>query len=149
MLRLLYYGCDAVLANSGREPFGLVGLEAMAAGGTAFTGNTGEEYVSHLRNAIVLETDDPGEAAWYVDYLEQHPDDRDRMREAARETAEHYIWDRVVENLLAKVAYLAPHQSEGPASSAPPLEWEEPGAEDGPELPIDLLLDIGPNPHAA
>jgi glycosyltransferase involved in cell wall biosynthesis len=107
MLRFFYHSCDAVLANSGREPFGLVGLEAMAAGGTVFTGNTGEEYVSHLQNAIVLDTDDPREAAWYMQYLEQHPGEDERMREAARETAERYIWDRVIENLLTKVSYLA------------------------------------------
>src|SRR5207253_1602316 len=34
----------AVLANSRHEPFGLVGLEAMAAGGVAMVGATGEEY---------------------------------------------------------------------------------------------------------
>lgn len=33
MLRPFYAAADAVLANSGHEPFGLVGLEAMAAGG--------------------------------------------------------------------------------------------------------------------
>jgi len=107
MLRLLYHNSDAVLANSGREPFGLVGLEAMAAGGSVFTGNTGEEYVSHLQNAIVLDTDDPREAAWYVEYLWQNPDEDGRMREAARETAEHYVWDRMIENLLTKVRFLA------------------------------------------
>jgi glycosyltransferase involved in cell wall biosynthesis len=48
MLRLLYHIADGVLANWGHEPFGLVGLEAMAAGGTAYTGHTGEEYVSHF-----------------------------------------------------------------------------------------------------
>ncbi len=37
----LYGACDAVLANSGHEPFGLVGLEVMAAGGIAVTGPTG------------------------------------------------------------------------------------------------------------
>jgi len=31
----LYAAADAVLANSGKEPFGLVGLEVMAAGGIA------------------------------------------------------------------------------------------------------------------
>jgi glycosyltransferase involved in cell wall biosynthesis len=107
MLRLFYHNCDAVLANSGREPFGLVGLEAMAAGGTVFTGNTGEEYVNHLRNAIVLDTDDPREAAWYMHYLQQHPGEDERMREAARQTAETYVWDRIIENLLTKVEYLA------------------------------------------
>jgi glycosyltransferase involved in cell wall biosynthesis len=33
--RILFRGAGAVLANSGHEPFGLVGLEAMAVGGLA------------------------------------------------------------------------------------------------------------------
>jgi len=140
MLQLLYRSCDAVLANSGREPFGLVGLEAMAAGGTAFTGNTGEEYVRHLENAIVLETDDPREAAWYVDYLEEHAEERDRMRDAARETAARYVWDRVVENLLGKVEYLARHQDRSTSASSRGEAYEEPFADDGP--PEDALLPL-------
>ena len=57
----MYYtvlSADAVLANSGHEPFGLVGLEVMAAGGIAFTGSTGEDYVLSFENAIALETED-------------------------------------------------------------------------------------------
>src|SRR5512146_2296821 len=38
LARTLYAASDGVLANSVSEPFGLVGLEAMAAGGVAFTG---------------------------------------------------------------------------------------------------------------
>src|SRR5216683_2238373 len=58
MLGVIYPACDAVLANSGHEPFGLVGLEVMAAGGLAVTGATGEDYADAYRNALVLETDD-------------------------------------------------------------------------------------------
>jgi len=54
-------GSTAVLANSGHEPFGLVGLEAMAAGGVAMVGATGEGYARPYGNAIVVETDDPAE----------------------------------------------------------------------------------------
>src|SRR5262249_20468424 len=61
VLSAFYRASDGVLANSGREPFGLVGLEVMASGGVAFTGATGEEYARPFRNAIVLETDDPKE----------------------------------------------------------------------------------------
>jgi glycosyltransferase involved in cell wall biosynthesis len=57
--RVLFRGSAAVLANSGREPFGLVGLETMAAGGVACTGSTGEDYVVPGQNALVLETVDP------------------------------------------------------------------------------------------
>ena len=63
LLKVLYRSADAVLANSGHEPFGLVGLETMAAGGIAFTGSTGEDYAIHDRNAMVMETADPKEIA--------------------------------------------------------------------------------------
>src|SRR5690606_11805595 len=54
--RLLVRGSAAGLANSGRERFGLVGLEAMAAGGLACTGCTGEDYALPGQNALVPET---------------------------------------------------------------------------------------------
>lgn len=38
--RLLFRSASTVLANSSHEPFGLVGLEAMAAGGIACTGSS-------------------------------------------------------------------------------------------------------------
>jgi glycosyltransferase involved in cell wall biosynthesis len=53
--RLLFRAASAVLANSGREPFGLVGLEAMAVGGIACTGCSGEDY-AFGRNALVMQT---------------------------------------------------------------------------------------------
>ena len=106
-LRVLYRAADCVLANSGREPFGLVGLEAMAAGGTAFTGNTGEEYARHLDNAVVLDTADPAEAAWYVSYLSDHPREHQRLRAKARVTARQFAWDRVLDQLLARAEALA------------------------------------------
>jgi len=109
-LRVLYRAADGVLANSGREPFGLVGLEAMAAGGTAFTGNTGEEYARHLENAVVLDTADPAEAAWYVAYLADRPNEQERLRTEARATARLFTWDRVLEQLLARIRVLAAAQ---------------------------------------
>ena len=110
-LRLLYRAADGVLANSGREPFGLVGLETMAAGGTAFTGNTGEEYARHLENAVVLDTADPAEAAWYVSYLADRPDEQERLRTEGRATARLFTWDRVLDQLLARVRVLAAAQN--------------------------------------
>src|SRR5262249_11576034 len=54
-VRTCYAAADATLANSGHEPFGLVGLEAMAAGGVAFTGPTGEDYAVSSENAVALD----------------------------------------------------------------------------------------------
>jgi glycosyltransferase involved in cell wall biosynthesis len=106
-LRVLYRAADGVLANSGREPFGLVVLEAMAAGGMAFTGNTGEEYARHLENAVVLDTADPAEAAWYVAYLDDRPREQQRLRTGARQTARRFAWECVLEQLLARAQVLA------------------------------------------
>jgi glycosyltransferase involved in cell wall biosynthesis len=114
-LRVLYRAVDGVLANSGREPFGLVGLEAMAAGGTAFTGNTGEEYAHHMESAVVLDTTDPSEAAWYVSCLAEHPKVQQRLRARARVTARHFSWDRVLAQLKARVQVLAASQPGGAA----------------------------------
>jgi glycosyltransferase involved in cell wall biosynthesis len=110
-LRVVYRASDAVLANSGHEPFGLVGLETMAAGGIAFTGNTGEDYVLPFHNAIVLETSDPGEIEGYVMYLEAYPTLKENMRKAARATAGLFTWGVSVDNLLQKLKYRARIQS--------------------------------------
>jgi len=98
--RVLFRGSAAVLANSGREPFGLVGLETMAAGGVACTGATGEDYVVAGQNALVLETTDPWEFVTLFRELRASPS-RDRaLRRAGRATAERYSWAHIVRRLL-------------------------------------------------
>jgi glycosyltransferase involved in cell wall biosynthesis len=106
-LRTIYRASDAVLANSGHEPFGLVGLEAMAAGGIAFTGSTGEDYAMHLQNSVVLDTADPQEIETYIAYFVARPDESERIRHAARETARLFTWERVVTNLIHKLEHQA------------------------------------------
>jgi glycosyltransferase involved in cell wall biosynthesis len=107
LLKFVYHTCDAVLANSGHEPFGLVGLETMAAGGIAFTGSTGEDYAIPYRNAMVMETADPKEIETYISYLDQHPEEKRRMRQAGRGTAGQYVWEKVIKNLIRKLEYQA------------------------------------------
>lgn len=102
-LRLLYRASDAVLANGGWEPFGLVGLEAMASGGIAFTGATGEDYAIHKRNCLVQETGDSWEIVSNLLYLRDHPEEEGSMRRAARRSARSFTWERAVENLVGKV----------------------------------------------
>ncbi|HEX9016933.1 MAG TPA: glycosyltransferase [Chloroflexota bacterium] len=109
-VRVMYRAADAVLANSGHEPFGLVGLEVMGAGGVAFTGSTGEDYAIPFDNAVVLDTSDPGEIVGYVAHLRFHTHEADLIRERARHTAETFLWDRVIENLTAKLEYVARNQ---------------------------------------
>jgi glycosyltransferase involved in cell wall biosynthesis len=107
LLKFVYHTSDAVLANSGHEPFGLVGLETMAAGGIAFTGSTGEDYAIPYRNAIVMETADPKEIESYITYLDKHPDEKHHIRRAGRGTAKQYVWEKVIKNLVRKLEYQA------------------------------------------
>jgi glycosyltransferase involved in cell wall biosynthesis len=104
LARSLYAAADGVLANSVSEPFGLVGLEAMAAGGVAYTGGTGEDYAITGRNAVVLQTLDPREIVERYDDLSSSPERTARLRREARKTARQYEWSLVVEKLLATIA---------------------------------------------
>ena len=107
VLQSLYAAADIVLANSGMEPFGLVGLEAMAAGAIVMTGSTGEDYARPLQNAIVLETDDAGEIARYWHQIKGRPELLARIRHNARATAAEYVWPAVIEVLMHRLDYLA------------------------------------------
>jgi glycosyltransferase involved in cell wall biosynthesis len=100
----------AVLANSGHEPFGLVGLEAMAAGGVALVGATGEEYARPYGNAIVIETDDPSEVSSALSGLVAQPALADRLRGAARRDAADFAWPLVVDGLIERLRFVCQRQ---------------------------------------
>ncbi len=110
-VRICYTASDAVLANSGHEPFGLVGLEVMAAGGVAFTGATGEDYVVSFENAVAVESDDPDEIVGYLYHLSHHPEDSEKIRKTGFVSAKQFTWEAVFENLAGKIEYLARKQS--------------------------------------
>jgi glycosyltransferase involved in cell wall biosynthesis len=99
-LKLLYKVSDAVLANSTVEPFGLVGLETMAAGGIAAVGATGEEYATNGYDAISLQTDDVREFVRYVARLKNYGGAQRAMRSEARKSAARYTWRAVIERAL-------------------------------------------------
>jgi glycosyltransferase involved in cell wall biosynthesis len=102
-LAVMYRAADAVLANSGHEPFGIVGLEAMAAGGIVFTGSTGEDYSIPFVNSFMIETADPVEIVSHIMYLRNYPQQMRYMRNSARSTARYYTWEAAVQNLIGKL----------------------------------------------
>jgi glycosyltransferase involved in cell wall biosynthesis len=118
LARTLYAAADGVLANSVSEPFGLVGLEAMAAGGVAYTGGTGEDYAVTGRNAVVLETLDPQEIVDRWDDLSTSTDRVARMRREARKTAREYAWPTVARKLLNALTQQAKRQRGAPPGVA-------------------------------
>jgi glycosyltransferase involved in cell wall biosynthesis len=106
----VYAAATAVLANSGHEPFGLVGLEAMAAGGVALVGATGEEYARSYANAIVVESDDGAEVAAALRGLVERPELGRRLRTAARADAREFTWPLILDGLLERLRYVCQHQ---------------------------------------
>lgn len=100
-LRSLYAAADGVLANSEKEPFGLVGLEVMGAGGIAFVGRTGEDYAVPYGNSIVVQTDDPRELMTHLTALGARPALGERIRADGRRTAERYVWPRILDGVEA------------------------------------------------
>jgi glycosyltransferase involved in cell wall biosynthesis len=119
LLRVIYAACDAVLANSGREPFGLVGLEVMAAGGLAVTGSTGEDYAEPYRNALVLETNDPVELVTQLVLLKERPKLAASIRRRGRTTARYYVWEKIIDQLLLRVEFAGALQAVKPPPAQP------------------------------
>ncbi|UCF20280.1 MAG: glycosyltransferase [Gemmatimonadota bacterium] len=115
--RLLFRGSAAVLANSGREPFGLVGLETMAANGIACVGGTGEDYAVPGWNALLLQTNDPREFLGLFQRLLANPDENRAIRTRAGATARRYTWNQIIRrDLLPRLYSLV---SDGQAFPAP------------------------------
>lgn len=100
-LRALYGAADGVLANSEKEPFGLVGLEVMGAGGIAFVGRTGEDYAIPYGNSVVVQSDDPRELLTHLAALGARPELGERIRADGQTTAKRYVWPRMLDAMEA------------------------------------------------
>jgi hypothetical protein len=111
ILHVFYAAVDFVLANSKHEPFGLVGLEAMAAGGVVLTGPTGETYSSDGEGAVALDTEQAGELVLTVRSLSGLSEKAQAIRQAAPYVAARYTWENVVEILFEKINLAAYHQN--------------------------------------
>ena len=96
-LRALYASADGVLANSEKEPFGLVGLEVMACGGIAYVGRTGEDYAVPFGNAVVMQSDDPRELITAHLTMRSRPELLTTLRAEGRATAKRFAWPRILE----------------------------------------------------
>jgi len=100
-LRALYAAADGVLANSEKEPFGLVGLEVMACGGIAYVGRTGEDYAVPFGNSVVVQSDDPRELMTAHQTLRDDPKLAQALRADGLVTARRFAWPRILEGYEA------------------------------------------------
>ena len=55
----------------------------------------------------MLESDDPAEIVSYVNLLDTQPELAQEIRTGGHLTAQAYTWDKVIDNLLSKLEFLA------------------------------------------
>ena len=125
--RVLFHAASAVLANSGHEPFGLVGLETMAVGGVACTGCSGEDYAVPGYNALVLETNDPREFTALFSELRANPRRERSLRRAGSATAKQYMWAEIIQHLLLpRIHFLAKRAMVAAPEASPQAQQARP-----------------------
>ena len=99
----LYRAVDAAVFPSLYEPFGIVALEAMAAGCNVIASDVGGlgEVVDHHRTGLTSVADDPGSIVWAVDQLFSDPVQAQAMRaRAMQEVIRSYDWRIIAASTL-------------------------------------------------
>ncbi len=99
----LYRAVDAAVFPSLYEPFGIVALEAMAAGCNVIASDVGGlgEVVDHHRTGLTSVADDPDSIVWAVDQLFSDPVQAQAMRaRGMREVIRSYDWRIIATSTL-------------------------------------------------
>jgi hypothetical protein len=120
---LLFRASSAVLAHSGHEPFGLVGLEAMAVAGLACTGATGEDYAISGWNALQLQSTDPDDFVCQILRVLGDPDEEHALRRNGLATAHGFAWPRVLATSLFPALGIVPSLAWPTAGSPVEAPW--------------------------
>ena len=144
---VLFHSAAAVLANSHHEPFGLVGLETMAAGGVACIGCTGEDYAVPGHNALALETNDPQEFLDLFDTLRLNPIMERALRRAGRVTAQHYTWSQIMHRILLPRLHLMACSPKGTKTVTRERGKREPPLRPTTTPQTDILASAQVEPH--
>jgi glycosyltransferase involved in cell wall biosynthesis len=100
----LYHVADLAVFPSLYESFGIVALEAMAAGCPVVVSDTGglAEVVQSHHNGIAVQPDSPASLAWGILHTLQHPRwARARAENALREVRERYDWHAIARETIA------------------------------------------------
>ncbi len=103
----LYAVAEVAVFPSLYEPFGIVALEAMAAGVPVVTSDAGGfgEVVRHLKTGVHTRAGDAGSVAWGINLLLSDSSLRARLRTAGRrEVRERFSWERIAQQTCAVYA---------------------------------------------
>ncbi len=95
----LYRACDVVCIPSRNEPFGIVALEAWAAGKPVVVTHNGFDYVWHEVNGLKV-YDNPDSIAWGIKSIFGDLERAKWMGSNGRRTAEGFSWDNIARMTL-------------------------------------------------
>ena len=98
-LMKFYKGCDMVCIPSRNEPFGIVTLEAWAAGKPIVVTHNGFDYVGHDLNGLKVYTH-PDSISWGITNLLRDMERARRMGMNGRKTAERFSWDMIARTTM-------------------------------------------------
>ncbi len=99
----LYANCDVFCLPSRHETFGLVYLEAMAAGKPVVALNTTAvpEVVRDGVDGVLVDEGDAGKLADAITFLLENPTQRARMGQSGKERVKtHFSWTKVIEPII-------------------------------------------------
>jgi len=123
----LYAVAEVAAFPSRYEPFGIVALEAMAAGAPVVTSDIGgfREVVRHMETGIHTWAGNPGSLAWGIKLALASPELAMGLQEAGRREVEvRYGWERIAQQTLAVYQEVLVQKEE--AAMKPPPRQEGP-----------------------
>jgi D-inositol-3-phosphate glycosyltransferase len=102
-LAKIYQASDLVIVPSYSESFGLVAVEAQAAGIPVVAASVGglKTVVAHEKSGLLIENHDPQNWAHQINELINNPSLRNKLSLGAVNQANNFSWDSTVENLLS------------------------------------------------
>ena len=102
-LRILYARALGIIFTPIKEPFGIVALEAMAAGKPLIGVKEGGFIEVVDGSCAFLVKPEPASIAEKMTFLRDHPDMAREMGASGRAKAKDYSWERTAEALLAQI----------------------------------------------
>ena len=101
-LKAILHEAELFVLPSLHEPFGIVALEAWAAGVPVVAARTGglKDFIEDGRTGLLVDPHDVDELAARCGELLRDPARRERLAAAAREEVRKYSWEAITERLL-------------------------------------------------